>query len=214
MYYPWIAMKSLESALRRILDARDGERPIHAFLKVNPEVLEAEVSGFGFCYACIPEFEMGADFRADFLLLRPDSLGWRATLVELKSPDVGLFTRRGSPSRSLCDARRQVMEWSDWVRRNESYLRERLCRVIDCASPAKKREFSRNFRASGVLDIVNPHSNLLVDYAILIGRSSKLADSQLSRLAQERVFYSRVQVMTYDRLIRHAEILGNRWRRA
>lgn len=200
-------MKSLESDLRKALDAKRGERAIHEFLKEKPILLESEFSGFGFCYACIPEFEFGAEFRADFLLLRPDSPGWRIKLIELKSPDARLYTKRWTPAKPLLAAMKQIQDWREWVRQNEPYLRQRLSKIIYAAPEKKKEEMRRHFKPSPCHEIGNMASTLFINYVILIGRSSHLSNEELRLRSMDLQHHELADIVTYDSLLRHAETL-------
>lgn len=161
----------------------------------------------GFCYACVAEFEFGAEYRADFLLLRPDSPGWHAALVELEAPASRLYTSRGTPAKNLLAAKKQIQDWREWVRQNEPYFRQRLAAVISSASEVKKKAMQLHFRPSARHDIADMRNTLLVDYVIMIGRSSQLSDEELRRRSMDLQHSDIADIVTYDRLLRHAGFL-------
>lgn len=203
---------SLHDKLKAVLEAKSGERDVHALLKKHPELLQSEVTGFGFCYESIPEFQLGAELRADFLFLRPDSPGWTVSLIELESPTAQLYTRRGMPTRALLVAQRQIQDWRDWIRQNESYFRARLARIIENAPEEKKLEMRTHFDPTPRHDIERMRCTLLVDYVIVIGRSTSFSKGDQARYSLD-AYDDRAKIMTYDRLLRHAAFLEDYLRR-
>jgi len=75
----------LNSSLLKALDASSGERHMQTFFKENPFLIYQHTVP---CRAhddyVIPEFEIGNEYKADFVVLNSYSGGWEITLIELE----------------------------------------------------------------------------------------------------------------------------------
>lgn len=96
------------------------------------QFLKADGSRFLFgptCQRILTEHQLGAEFKADFVLAYP---GEEYVLVELERPSHSLYTVAGNPTAALTHAKQQVEDWQDWVERNNDYAQKRL---PGCVSP-------------------------------------------------------------------------------
>lgn len=192
-------MSNLETDILKVLDSSTGERAIHAFLKKHPLLVRNAFSQAWNANICVPEFPLGNDWRADFLLLSANSGMWYATLIELESPKSKLYLKDGTPSKILRVAQRQINDWKDWVRINETYLRQRFSIILRGAeTPA---QCSAGKHKSGETEILDPNTVIAFRFHIVIGRRSSLSPDEQKRRARESEFWGGPEVATYDRLV-------------
>lgn len=62
-------------------------------------------------YTCVPEFELGSDYRTDFLILSSHSGNWHAIFIELKGYNISLYNKDGTPTKPLRRAQKQINDW-------------------------------------------------------------------------------------------------------
>lgn len=99
-------------------------------------------------------------------------------VVEIESDRAQVFTKAGNPSSQLTHAEQQVFDWLAWIEDHASYER-------------------RNFPS-----LITP-----VGW-VIIGRTKDLDDKGVRKLNQRnRIFWGRLQILTYDDLVAKAENL-------
>ena len=106
-----------------ITEARD-ERPIQKFLEENAHVLTSLLIGNE--RYCLPQKRLGAEYVPDFIIGDVDSLGIRWVLVELETPQSGIYLTKGLE----LDAKarkgiNQIKLWRDWIASNVAYAHRR-----------------------------------------------------------------------------------------
>lgn len=189
----------LVDAFQLALTRAKNERELQPFLKQHKILIRNAFNRFSWNFAdVIPEFNLGGDYRIDFLVLSADSGSWNAIFVELKSHKDSFFTKQGIPNKSLNKALRQLDDWERWLNRNESNFREKLSNYLEkIDSPA----FCSNamYHTKGSTEIRDPQTCINYDYYIVMGRRSFL-----SSLDQERRNLYRKkgrEIVTYDRIL-------------
>ena len=184
-----------------VLTSSRGERKIHSFLKKHPEiVLQAFNCAWKF-YLCVPEFELGNDFRADFLILSAHSLAWHAIFVELETSMHKLYLRDGRLSERLGVAYKQITDWRAWYVAHQQYVRESFAKLLRkakaesmCSELGKHRD--------AAIEICDPSTLVQDYYYIVINRSSEFDEYEnQARRAYTLTSPSNVEVATYDRLL-------------
>lgn len=189
----------MKSPLQRILDRGAGEREVVAWIKKYPYVLAHTFRSYAFPSLIVPEFPFGTDFRADFVALGPFSGGWSISFLELEPPTAPLFTQAGNPAKRLAGAISQVDSWRTFVEANRDTV------IRDLSKFAKSKDMLRGPRKEEPIDNVgwpmwHPKSSLHFYYTIIIGRSSNMDDTQISRKG-EYLKHHGIEIMTYNRLI-------------
>lgn len=124
-----------------------------------------------------PKIALGSEYETDFVIDRGRD---QYILVELESPKKKLFTKSGDPRSELTHAKRQVIDWLEWVKENLSYARNKLP------------------------NIKNPEA------LVFIGRDDELSQKDDSRLKQMNAESPNITIQTYDKLLRHNRRLINR----
>jgi hypothetical protein len=112
--------------LREKLEAAVGERAPHAVLKDYPLAVFRAVNSFPANSYLIPEFSLGGKFHADFVALSGASGLFDVEFLELEPIDMPMFKKNGDPTPRLSHALRQVSDWSAFIKRHESFVRESL----------------------------------------------------------------------------------------
>ena len=190
----------LERKCLKVLDTASGERQIHTFLKEHDYLVGMAFHSNTHPRGVVSEFKLGAELRCDFLVLSCCSAWWTADFVELKSPNVRLYLKDGTPSKALRVAHRQIRDRKQWTRENEAYLRSRLSDLFE----------GIGLHASGAsripdaaTEIRDPRCMLACDFHIVIGRREHLSPSDQRARVQES-WDSGVSIATYDRLVETA----------
>jgi hypothetical protein len=173
------AKKTLESLelgiaeLAQLLNIQSrNENELQACLTRNPIIFGAEY------IRIIPKHKLGSEYEMDYAL---ESLSGTYDLVEIESSSLPIFTKSGNPSHQLIHAEQQIIDWLNWVERNNPYARENLPGLI---SP--------------------------VGY-VVIGRSDLLDSSQKEKLRRRNaIFRGQIVLMTYDNLLVKARNLLRR----
>lgn len=187
----------LERKLTKLLGATSGEREIHSFLKKNDFLVGMAFHSNSHPHAVVSEFELGAEFRCDFLVLSCCSAWWSADFVELEPPNARLYLKDRTPSKRLRIATRQIRDWNQWIRKNGSYLRERLSDLFERI----KLPASGAMRIpDAATEIRDPHCMLTSSFNIVIGRRDQLSPSE-QRTRVEESLTAGVKIATYDRLV-------------
>jgi hypothetical protein len=201
-------MISIEQELVSILNSKKGEREIHDFLKNHTTLIEMAFNRAWNFHVCIPEFQLGAEFRSDFLILSAHSGHWHAIFIELKDFKSTLYNKNGNPSPSLQQAKNQINEWKEWKRVNEAYLRKRFARILEKEKapaiwPHAIECVSKGY-SSGAKEISDLASRVTYYYHIVIGRSSSFTPEE-RRLRERDSTWGGPEIATYDRLLTMAK---------
>lgn len=123
----------------------------------------------------IPKHKLGDEYEMDYALERVSGL---VDLVEIEASTHTLFTQAGNPKKKLVHAEQQVLDWLDWIERNNPYARDRLPGLV---------------QPTGY---------------VVIGRSDSLSAKDRERLRRRNiVFRGAFQILTYDDLLDSAKNL-------
>lgn len=209
-------MGPLETDLVEILNSDKGERAVHGFLKEHQRlVIDAFNRAWNF-HTCVPEFELGNDFRADFLILSAHSGHWYAIFIELKPYNTRLYNKDGTPTKFLRKAEKQIDDWREWVRINEQYLRHSFSKILEKENaPAIWPHTIPNFQKgydSGATEIADIRSRVSYNYHIVIGRSSTLTPEERKRRANTSMQWGGPEIATYDRFLAIAKRIDDIYR--
>lgn len=159
---------------RRALSKAKCEGDMQKFLLNNPRCLVGHLGG-GHGRWVLPQFRLGSEYVADFILGERHSFGHHWQLVELECPTKKMFNKNGAPSATLTQAIRQIQDWRSWLHNNQNYA----------AKPLKDDGL-------GLIDIVGDCSGL-----ILIGRRHDLND-ELNARRRQMMRDLNIQIRTYD----------------
>lgn len=107
--------------LRNLVKTSRSEKPIQRFLKNNPSFLTRLLQPAHHGQFCIPQPQLGSQFKPDFLISGMDSAGIWWYGVELESPMGRMLCSNGDSTRDLNHALRQIEDWRGWIRQNINY---------------------------------------------------------------------------------------------
>jgi hypothetical protein len=169
------------SALEECLRTAKNENDIQKFLKENPLFLIQHLGG-GHGRWLIPKQRLGAEFETDFIIGESSSKGFEWQAVELESPKVSMFNKKGDPTKELTHAIRQIQDWRAWLNRNQNYA----------ARPKVEGGL-------GLTDIASTLPGL-----VLLGRRSSLNPSTNERRRQ-MVNDLNIDIHSYDFLVDRAK---------
>jgi hypothetical protein len=193
-------MVSLEAMLREALETAQNERELQPFLKQYPLIIRNALNAWAWNYvAVLPEFCLGSNYRADFLILSADSGAWYSVLVELKSHCARPFTQAGVPSKDLNLAMRQIDDWKRWIERHQQYFRESLSRYLACEGDVPAMCSRADIHTRAKTEILDPRIVIRRRFRIVIGRREHFSPEDQERRGSH---YDRGQdIVSYDRLL-------------
>lgn len=177
---------------RKQLDTATREKDIQDYIKNNKKwfipasLFRAYDFGHHEAYLyCEPQ--LGSEYRADYLLLGKNSLGYHIVLVEFEGVDVA-FKNQTSNSETP-DVRKgliQIRDWRAWIDNHRTYFLDSLG-----ISNIDKKIPSWGFR-----------------YCLVVGRRNKMdeASNQLRRQLEKD---NQIIIPTYDRLADYIACLYN-----
>ena len=191
----------MKRELQRIIRDERGERRIHNLLKQHPALLRIALGQEQNGGYVIAEFNVGDEFRADFVSLRPTSAWFHITFIELEPIGAKLFTKRREPTAALNHAFNQIDQWRTVIEKRRHILWAPLAR----AAASRDLLYSHTSDEEDVtctagLKMTDERMWFSFDYFIFIGRRDGLSDADL----EAKNSYSRsrkVEVATYDRLM-------------
>ena len=139
------------------------ENSIQAHLTKNPIL-------FGFEYKrVIPKHRLGGEYETDYALEKYDG---SCDVVELESSNLKLYAKSGNPTSHLVHAEQQILDWLDWIDKNNSYARTSLNGL---------------YSPSGF---------------VVIGRRDSLSELDKERLRRRNIFFNgKLKVLTYEDLL-------------
>jgi hypothetical protein len=191
-------MRWYKAGLLRALEASDGEREIHSFLKRHPQLIVTAFNwGWNHVFL-VPEFQLGTHLRADFILFGGHSGGWNVRFIELEPVGARLYLADGTPSKEMRTAQTQISDWREYRRIHEPHLRDELSRAM----VSKNIYAVRNKSVSRYLEkhIRDPHEHIQWYGQIVIGRRARLSADEQSRRSRG-IDLIDAAIATYDKLV-------------
>jgi Domain of unknown function (DUF4263) len=160
------------------LDKATSERELQAFFEGHPNLLIQHIGG-GHGRWVVPQKRLGSEFVTDFVIGERHSFGFQGQAVEIESPLVPLFTKKGDPSAKLTHAIRQITDWRAWIKRNQDYASRH-----------------REAQGLGLIDIDSSVRGL-----ILLGRERNI-DPTTNDRRRQLVQDLQIDIHTYDWVVR------------
>ncbi|MEZ4802390.1 MAG: DUF4263 domain-containing protein [Gelidibacter sp.] len=161
-----VAIEELEKLLNT---TKRNENKLQECITKSPILLGLEYS------KVIPKHKLGAEYEVDYALEKYTGL---IDLMEIESSSLPIFTKQGNPSSYLVHAEQQVIDWLDWVEKNNPYARAKM---------------------EGLL---TPKGY------VIIGRNSNLNEkTKASLIRRNKAFNGLISVLTYDDVLMKAKAL-------
>lgn len=175
-----------------IINSSKKESDVQSYIKSNQKwfipLSIMKAYDFGHHFACVvPEYQLGAEYRLDYLLIGKNSLGYQFVFVEFE--DVNVEYRLKTANSETDKVRKglnQIRDWKRWIEENRSYF----------------------LGADGIKKIANNVPSWGFRYCLVVGRRGKM-DDMSNRLRGEYQRDSGVIIMSYDRLVDYVELLHN-----
>ncbi len=107
------------------------ERGILRFINHNPQAYHIigsvfNAGGFRFGHHdayLFPEFPLGNDYRADYLLVGKGSGGYQFVFIELENPNGYVTLADGNLGQVIRGGENQILDWKEWVDANFHILK-------------------------------------------------------------------------------------------
>jgi hypothetical protein len=192
--------------LESLLAKSKGEREIHGFLKRYPRAIAELTKCVGLGQYTISEFNMGDEFRADFVTFAAFSGGWDINFVELEPVDEPLFRQDGAVANRLNGALKQIDEWTRFTEKNRPYLVQQLSRAARTGDLLRPADRDYDPECNAGWKMTDPRSSLIFRYYIVMGRSSTLTEKHTEIKASFEKTHP-VRLATYDRLLQLGELI-------
>lgn len=172
-----IATEDEIGELEQCIATAEDERPIQKLIEERPYLLTSILAGRE--KFCIPQKRLGSQFIPDFIIGDVNSLGVCWYLIELETPQSGLYLKDGKTfDKYTRKGLSQITEWRSWLEDNISYAQKPI--VKD---------------GLGLANISNQ-----TDAILLVGRRSKIPVTK-DAARKELKAKQNVLVHSYDWLI-------------
>lgn len=118
------ALQQLREDWHNLLnDATQKEIKYHNFIASNPYFFIA----FFDSYLSISKFKLGNYYETDFVVVREGySDGTIYELIEIESPHIKLFDKKGNPTKSFNNAIQQILDWKRFLSTNSDFIKKNL----------------------------------------------------------------------------------------
>ena len=178
-----------------ILEMAKNEREIGNYLKDNLIIVKNTLNVWSWnCVICKPEFKIGTEFVADFIVLSANSGCWNCVLIEMQSHKDKIFLKDGTASKGLREAQKQIQEWKMWIESYNAEFRGYLAKLAK-GQPAQCSNAMSHTRAE--TELRDPRTVIRYYYKILIGRREFLDEDGNQRRNQ----FGGIEIVTFDRLL-------------
>lgn len=192
---------SLHSLLSVELERCENERTLKPFLDNNIVLIRNTMNANAWnCVICKPQFKLGTQYIADYVIVSANSGQWYVTLIEVQSHKAKLFTKDGKMSKDLNEAHAQITEWKTWVDEHNDDFRDRVSALVK-NQPAFCS--NANIHSSAEGEIRDKKTIVTPKYKILIGRRSELTQDLNAR--RSRLVSAEDEIVTFDRLLNYAQ---------
>ncbi|MCG6170153.1 DUF4263 domain-containing protein [Leptospira sp. FAT2] len=180
--------------------ATNGERAITKFLKNNPDLVL-----WKFCWTgghtkfVLNEFQLGNQYKVDFVVLLSYSGNWEVNFIELENTEDKLITKQGIPTKRLNTALSQVKEWKQFVENNRSIVLQdlsRACMKSDLIKYHSTELEPSNYSGQKLKD---PDSFVRFTYNIIIGRRESINAKARQKINQFSEYD--IKIMSFDGFI-------------
>lgn len=175
------------------LDASCKENDIQRYIKNNQKwfipgsLLRDYDFGHHGAYL-VSEQPLGAEYRADYMLLGRNSLGYHVVLVEFEDVNTEYNMKNENTERvSVRKGLTQIRDWKRWIDDNRQYFLE----------------------SSGLSSIKENIPSWGFNYCLVVSRRRLLNDAANQMRRQQQEEMHQLRIVTYDRLVDNVELLVN-----
>lgn len=175
------------------LDKANKEHDVQKYIKDNKKwfIPGALFHNYNFGHheaMIIPEFHLGEEYIADYLLIGRNSIGRYLVFVEFENVNVEICLKTSNAFTD--DVRKgitQIKDWKRWIAANKEYM-------------------VRNTELAKWIDL--PLQDWRICYCLVVGRRS-LNNDMAKNLRGEEEHSSGISIVTYDRIVDKMRLLVN-----
>lgn len=178
--------------LLKVLDSAKKENDIQNYIKENKKwfipasIFEDYNFGHHEAYISV-EQPLGAEYKADYMLLGRNSIGHHIVLVEFENVNVDFRLQKSNmETEAVRKGMTQINDWKRWMDNNRPYFLQ-SCGLSD---------IGRNIPTWGIT------------YCLVVGRRKRMDDTS-NQMRGQIQYERRVHIITYDRLVDNILKLGN-----
>ena len=136
----------------------------------------------------VPEQPLGAEYKADYMLLGRNSIGYQIVLVELEDVNVDYRLKNSNTeSEPVRKGLTQIMNWKRWLDENRPYF----------LKSSGLSSISRNIPSWGIF------------YCLVVGRRSMMDEDANLMRGQKIRETPGLAIVSYDRLVDNIKMLVN-----
>ena len=135
----------------------------------------------------IPEQPLGTEYRADYMLVGRNSLGYHIVLVEFEDVNVDYKIKTSnSETEAVRKGFVQIRDWKRWIDENKDYF----------------------FRNSVLSDKSRNIPSWGIKYCLVVSRRNRMGDIE-NQMRRQAEIDQKVKIITYDRLVEDIRKLTN-----
>ena len=168
-----------------ILDSATRETDVQRYIKNNEKwyipgsILLSYDFGHHSAYL-VPEQQLGAEYRADYMLLGQNSIGFQIVLVEFEDVNVNYrLTTSNTESESVRKGLTQIRDWKRWIDDNRTYF----------------------LQSCGLSTISNGIPSWGIHYCLVVSRRTRMDNISNQMRGQMQHETPELRIVTYDRLV-------------
>lgn len=179
--------------LNDILNQARKENDIQKYIKDNRKwfipasLFEAYDFGHHEAYI-VPEQALGAEYRADYMLVGKNSLGYHIVFVEFEDVNVPFKARWSNmESKYVRNGLTQIRDWKRWMDDNRAYF----------------------MNSSGLQAICDNIPTWGIHYCLVVSRRNMMDEKANLIRGQMQYETPELTIVSYDRLVDYVKILSN-----
>ena len=176
-----------------VLDNAKKESDVQRYIKNNKKwfipgsILKNYDFGHHEAYL-LSEPALGKEYRADYMLLGRNSIGYHIVLVEFEDVNIDyVLSVRNTESESVRNGLTQIQDWKRWMDNNREYF----------------------IRSTGLTDISGNIPSWGIFYCLVVGRRDRVNETANLMRGQRIRETPGLKIITYDRLIDNMKALYN-----
>lgn len=179
--------------LQQVLDAATKENDVQQYIKhtgkwfIPASILEDYDFGHHSAYL-VPEQSLGAEYRADYMLLGHNSIGHQIVLVEFEDVNVDYKIKTSNcETEAVRKGLTQIRDWKRWVDANRGYF----------------------LNSCGLSEIANSIPSWGIHYCLVVSRRIRMNEVSNQMRGQMQHETPELHIVTYDRLVDNVRMLTN-----
>lgn len=184
-------LRLLNEEFCTVLNSECNEREILNFIRKNKAyfIIGSIFKGYTFGHHdayIFPEFQLGTEYKADYLLIGKNSGGYEFIFVELEDPNGNITKKNGNIGEAFRKGIDQTKDWKRWLEKNYQSLREVF----------KKHMKDRERLPNEFIE----YDSTRFHYVVIAGRRKKFNELTY-QIKREYMREQNILLMHYDNLV-------------